>query len=218
MKRIKVVKCEPTTTCRARTGQPRAGTHQTSNPLEAEGRSQQLRDRSANFGLVDVESSYNFHSIPAVNLYFRPQGFTTCLLSPASSLLLSNYPANRSICPGDRPGLISSVGWLGRPFVRCSPFAGDSCSGADSSCCSCCRLSSSRRIRSRPRSIKSAADACKGLPTESLYWRSAISIWWLRMIWRKLLDSSFNLARRLRCASRSWTLRFLRFLGGSCAM
>jgi hypothetical protein len=174
-----MVKCEPTTTCRARTDQPRAGTHQTSNRRQkSEGRS----------------------------------WVGNCRLLP------SYFPANSSICPGDRPGLISSVGWLGRPLGRCSPFAGDSCSEADSSCCSCCRLSSSRRIRSRPHSINSAADACKGLPTESLYWRSAISIWWLRMIWRKLLDSSFNLARRLRCASRSWTLRFLRFLGGSCAM
>src|SRR5215472_4011466 len=38
------------------------------------------------------------------------------------------------------------------------------------------------------------------------------------MICRKLLESSFNRARRLRWASRSWTRRFLRFWGESCAM
>src|ERR1700741_919261 len=38
------------------------------------------------------------------------------------------------------------------------------------------------------------------------------------MICRKLLESSFSRARRLRWASRSWTRRFLRFWGESCAM
>src|SRR6516164_8030873 len=38
------------------------------------------------------------------------------------------------------------------------------------------------------------------------------------MICKKLLEASFSRARRLRWASRSWTRRFLRFWGESCAM